>query len=89
MSKLMTIDEVAEYLKLSKETLYKKVRKKEIPAIKIGRLWRFRKEVIEKWIEEKAKSLPEKRKKRKKIKLKTYRLGVIGTLSRREIYEGR
>lgn len=89
MAKLMTIDEVAEYLNLSKETLYKKVRKKEIPAIKIGRLWRFQKEAIEKWIEEKAKEFPKKPKKRKKIKLKTYSLGVIGTLSRREIYEDR
>lgn len=86
----MTIEEAAEYLNLSKETLYKKVRRREIPAIKIGRLWRFQKELIEKWIEEKTKAFPEKPKKKKKIKLKTFHgLGIIGGLSRREIYEDR
>ena len=41
MKKYMTIEEVAAYLQLSRETLYKYVQRGVVPAIKIGRHWRF------------------------------------------------
>ena len=51
---VLTIDELAAYLRISKSTLYKLVREgKKIPSQKIGKHWRFRKGAIDKWLEEK------------------------------------
>lgn len=49
---LMTIDEVAEYLRVKKRTVYDWVKKDKIPAVKIVGLWRFRKQRIDAWLEE-------------------------------------
>ena len=49
---VLTIDELAVYLKISKSTLYKVVREGKIPSQKIGRHWRFRKGAIDRWLEE-------------------------------------
>lgn len=51
-SDVLTIDELATYLKIPKSTLYKLVREGKIPSQKIGRHWRFRKEAIDRWLEE-------------------------------------
>jgi DNA binding domain, excisionase family len=48
---VLTIEELAAYLKISKSTLYKLVREGRIPSQKIGRHWRFRKEAIDRWLE--------------------------------------
>ncbi|MFH0754876.1 MAG: helix-turn-helix domain-containing protein [Candidatus Omnitrophota bacterium] len=48
---LMTIDEVAEYLRVKKRTVYDWVKKEKIPAVKIVGLWRFRKDRIDQWLE--------------------------------------
>ena len=44
---IMTVDEVAAYLKLSKITVYKLTQKGEIPGFRIGSSWRYNREVIE------------------------------------------
>ncbi len=49
--KLMTVKEVAEYLQLDEHTIYRMARKGEIPAYKIAGQWRFKKELIEQWLE--------------------------------------
>jgi len=49
---IMTVKELAGYLKLNHQTIYKKVQKDEIPASKIGRSWRFQKSVIDRWLSE-------------------------------------
>ena len=49
---VLTIEELSAYLKISKSTLYKLVREGKIPSQKIGRHWRFRKEAIDRWLEE-------------------------------------
>jgi len=52
---IMTVKQLAEYLKLNFQTVYKKVQKGEIPGSKIGRGWRFQKSIIDRWLsEEKA-----------------------------------
>lgn len=92
MDKLLTVDEVAEYLRLNRETVLRKARKGEIPAIKMGyRSYRFHRKQIDEWLKAKAETKKDKpqSKKVKKINLKTYPLGIIGGLSRRDIYEGR
>jgi excisionase family DNA binding protein len=45
--KIMTIDEVASFLKLSKITIYKLVKKGELPAFRVGNSWRFHRHKIE------------------------------------------
>ena len=54
MSILMTVEELAKYLKIKPDTIYKKVRKGELPAIKLGKLVRFPKELIDEWIVDQA-----------------------------------
>lgn len=49
---VLTIDELAAYLKISKSTLYKLVREGKVPSQKIGRHWRFRKGAIDHWLGE-------------------------------------
>ncbi len=50
---ILTVDEISDYLKIPKSTIYKLVREGKIPAQKIGRHWRFRKEGIDHWLENK------------------------------------
>lgn len=49
-NEILTVDEVAAYLKLAKKTVYKLIAEKQIPAFRIGKFWRFRKVEIEQWI---------------------------------------
>ena len=49
---ILTIDELSIYLKIPKSTLYKVVREGKVPAQKVGRHWRFRKEAIDRWLDE-------------------------------------
>lgn len=49
--KLMTVKEVAEYLRLDEHTVYRMARKGKIPAYKVAGQWRFKKELLEKWLE--------------------------------------
>lgn len=43
---LWTVEEVAEYLKLQPETIRSMARRGELPAIKLGKVWRFQKTAI-------------------------------------------
>ena len=52
---ILTIIELSKYLKISKPSLYYFARKGYIPAVKVGRHWRFSKKSIDKWIEEKER----------------------------------
>lgn len=54
MNILLTVEELAKYLKIKPDTIYKKVRKGELPAIKLGKLVRFPKDLIDQWIIEQA-----------------------------------
>ncbi len=49
---VLTIDELATYLRISKSTAYKLVREGHIPSQKVGRHWRFRKEAIDRWLDD-------------------------------------
>ena len=49
---VLTIEELSAYLKIPKSTLYKLVREGKVPCQKIGRHWRFRKEAIDRWLED-------------------------------------
>ena len=48
--RLMTVGEVAEYLRVKRSTVYKWAKDGKIPAAKVGRLWRFDRGQIETWV---------------------------------------
>jgi len=47
--KIMTLEEVASYLRLKPQTIYSWAQEKKIPAAKLGKEWRFKKSIIDKW----------------------------------------
>lgn len=52
---ILTIKEVAEYLKIKEKTAYALAAKGEIPGFKVGGSWRFRREEIVEWTRKKQK----------------------------------
>ncbi len=53
---ILTIEEVAKYLRVSERTVYDWAQKGEIPSGKIGTVWRFKKNEIEKWVNDRLSS---------------------------------
>jgi len=53
---ILTLEEVAKYLRVSERTIYDCAQKGEIPAGKIRTAWRFKKSEIDKWVNEKLAS---------------------------------
>jgi excisionase family DNA binding protein len=51
-NEILTIEEVAAYLRLKPQTIYKWAQEKRIPAAKIGKEWRFRRSVIDRWLDD-------------------------------------
>jgi excisionase family DNA binding protein len=49
---ILTIQEVAQYLKLNEKTAYRLASEKKIPGFKVGGSWRFKRDDINSWIEE-------------------------------------
>jgi excisionase family DNA binding protein len=47
--KIMTLEEVAEYLRVKPQTIYTWAQEKKIPAAKLGKEWRFKKSMIDRW----------------------------------------
>ena len=52
---ILTIREVADYLKVTERTLYRLVQDGKLPAFKVGNSWRFRREDLEQWISEQSR----------------------------------
>ena len=50
MPKILTLPEVADYLRVHPSTIYRLVKKGQIPALKIGSDWRFNRESIDEWL---------------------------------------
>ena len=50
MEELITIQQVASYLKVDRFTIYRLVSQKRIPAFKVGGQWRFKQEMIDSWL---------------------------------------
>lgn len=49
MNEIMTVEDVAKYLKMKPQTIYTWAQKGIIPAAKIGKEWRFRRDIIDAW----------------------------------------
>lgn len=50
MAELMTVKEVANYLRVTEKTIYRLLRRGDIPATKVGHQWRFKKNSIDEWL---------------------------------------
>jgi len=49
---ILTVSELAEYLKLSRAKIYQMAQRGELPGTKLGTHWRFRQDLIDRWLEE-------------------------------------
>lgn len=50
MPELMTVEELGQYLRFTKKTIYRLLKQGSIPAVKIGNKWRFDKAAIDRWL---------------------------------------
>ena len=55
MADILTLPEMAKYLKTSRDTIYRKAQKGLIPAVKFGKEWRFPKDVIDEWLQKESR----------------------------------
>lgn len=46
----LSINEISQYLGVTSDTIYKWIEKKGLPAHKIGRLWKFKKDEVDAWV---------------------------------------
>jgi len=46
----LSVDEIAAYLGIKRDTVYKWINRKQMPAHKVGRLWKFRKDEVDSWV---------------------------------------
>lgn len=46
----LSVEEIAKHLGVSKETIYRWVEKKKIPASKVGRQWKFKMTLVDEWV---------------------------------------
>jgi excisionase family DNA binding protein len=47
---IMTVHDIAIYLRLSEAKVYKLAKEGQLPALRVGKSWRFRKDLIDDWI---------------------------------------
>ncbi|HNZ29503.1 MAG TPA: helix-turn-helix domain-containing protein [Candidatus Goldiibacteriota bacterium] len=52
---IMTVKEVAKYLKMKPVTIYKLSKEGQIPAFRVASFWRFKKDLIDKWLIEESR----------------------------------
>ena len=85
---ILTIEDVAKYLRVSERTVYDWAQKGEIPSGKIGTVWRFKKSDIEKWVNERLSSNSRLASPNTKIEIKnilsTDRIIFIGQSTKRD-----
>lgn len=46
----LSVDEIAAYLGIKRDTVYKWISEKQMPSHRMGRLWKFRKEEVDEWV---------------------------------------
>ena len=52
MAEIMTVEEVADYLRVTEKTIYRLLKQGKIPSAKVGRQWRFQKSSIDEWLQQ-------------------------------------
>ena len=73
MPEILTVQEVCQYLRIAKPTLYRYVRSGGLPGFKMGKMWKFHRHMIDNWVQTKVTEDTEARSKvgAKKQKKKT------------------
>ena len=64
MDRIMTLPQVAKYLQMSKDTIYKMAQKGLLPGSKLGGSWRFKQSRIDTWVDKMENTKTAKRKRR-------------------------
>ena len=59
LKEVMTLREASQYLGISPDTLYKYLSEDRIPAFKLGNRWRFKKDLLDRWMEKKSERVLE------------------------------
>ena len=52
---ILTVREVAEYLRLSEAKVYRLVNEGQLPVVRLGKTWRFRKDLLDNWLAEQSR----------------------------------
>jgi len=50
--KMLTVKQLARYLEMDENTIYRLAESGKIPGMKVGSEWRFKKELVDEWLEE-------------------------------------
>ena len=58
-NEIMNIKDLSSYLKINEKTIYKLAKKGKLPGVKIGGMWRFKKEAIDNWMMNASKQIME------------------------------
>lgn len=61
----LSINEICEHLGVSSDTVYKWIERHDMPAHRMGRLWKFKKDQVDAWVENGGAAKPRKRGARK------------------------
>ena len=59
MAKLIDIDELADYLRLKRQTIYNWLNQGKISGIKMGGVWRFERKEVDAWLKTKRRGIKE------------------------------
>lgn len=70
LKEVMTLREASQYLGITPDTLYKYLGERSIPAFKLGNRWRFKKDLLDRWMERKSEAieLPSDRRRKRLLK---------------------
>ena len=80
---IMTVEQLATYLQLNPHTIYRKAQAGEIPAIRIGKVLRFKKNIIDAWL--RLSSLSWSQKDRKKMRRRGEQFAKSENLSESDV----
>lgn len=62
VNEIMTVGELAEYLKVSRTTIYMLAQQGSIPGNKVGKSWRFHKDAIDEWLRTRSRKVKRNKK---------------------------
>ncbi len=54
----LSVEDVCEYLGVARDTVYKLIAKKNLPAYRVGRLWKFKVHEVDEWVKKQRGEVP-------------------------------
>ena len=83
LPEVMTVEQLAKYLQLDEQTVYRKARTGQIPTVRIGRVLRFKKDIVDGWL--RLSSLEWNSQKRNRLRTWTSRFAKMKKLSEEKL----